>query len=237
MPKKRTRSPKAPSSRVTAQAHRILMISSEMSPFARTGGLGEVLGSLPPALGRLGLEVTVVLPHYGWPERGREADRFTLSVGDYSREIALLEHDIADNVRVVFVDCPELYARDGLYGVGTDEYADNARRFAFLVRAALERSIRRAERPTVVHAHDWHAGLAPVYLRTRYRTHPLLGGVPSVLTIHNLAYQGVFGADWLPRVDLGWDLFTLDRLEYWGQISYLKAGVVFSDLVTTVSPT
>ncbi|MDE3156961.1 MAG: glycogen synthase GlgA [Acidobacteriota bacterium] len=238
MPKKRTPSPRVRSPRPAAPAHRILMIASEMSPFARTGGLGEVLGSLPAALGRLGVDVTVVLPHYGWPERVREADRFTLTVGDYAREVALLEHDVADRVHAVFVDCPELYARDGgLYGFGTDDYPDNARRFAFLARAALERSVRRGERPTVVHAHDWHAGLAPVYLRTIYARHPLLGGVPTVLTIHNLAYQGVFDAGWLPRLDLDWSLFTIDRLEYWGRISFLKAGVVFSDLVTTVSPT
>ncbi len=123
---------------------------------------------------------------------------------------------MADRVRVAFVDCPELYARNGLYGDATGDYPDNARRFAFLARAALERSIRRGERPSVVHAHDWHAGLAPVYLRTMYGAHPLLAGVPTVLTIHNLAYQGLFDPGWLPRLDLDWGLFRVNRLEYLG---------------------
>jgi starch synthase len=104
------------------------------------------------------------------------------------------------------------------------------------VRAALEFAARRGTVPSIVHAHDWQAGLAPVYLRTLYAFHPTLGGTPSVTTIHNLAYQGVFTPDWLPRLDLGWDLFTVDRLEYWHHISFLKGGITDADLITTVSP-
>ena len=232
---KRPPSPKP--SHASGPPRHILMISSEMAPFARTGGLGEVLGSLPPALGRAGLAVTVALPRYGWIEVGAEIDRFALDVGGYVRDVRILEHAIAPRVRALFVDCPDLYARDGVYGRGEEAYPDNPRRFAWLTRAALEHFARTAQRPAVVHAHDWHAGLAPVYLKTRYRRHPVLGGVPTVLTIHNLAYQGVAPADWLPRLDLGSDLFTVDRLEFWGQISFLKGGVVFSDVITTVSPT
>jgi starch synthase len=87
-----------------------------------------------------------------------------------------------------------------------------------------------------VHAHDWQAGLAPVYLKTLYATHPILGRMPSVFTIHNLAYQGLFEGDWLPRLDLGWELFTIDRLEYWRRISFLKSGINYAEMITTVSP-
>jgi starch synthase len=105
-----------------------------------------------------------------------------------------------------------------------------------LVRAAFEYAARR-DPPSVVHAHDWQAGLAPVYLRTLYASHPVLGRTPTVFTIHNLAYQGVVEADWLPRLDLPWDLLSVDRLEYWQKISLLKGGITDADLITTVSPT
>ena len=105
-----------------------------------------------------------------------------------------------------------------------------------LVRAALELPRGAASKPAVVHAHDWQAGLAPVYLKTLYATHPVLGGTPSVFTIHNLAYQGLLDADWLPRLDLGWEQFTVDRLEYWGRISFLKGGINDARIITTVSP-
>ena len=104
-----------------------------------------------------------------------------------------------------------------------------------LVRAALEFAARHGDGPSVVHAHDWQAALAPVYLKTRYATHPVIGGTPSVLTIHNLAYQGLFEPDWLPRLDLPPDLFTPAQLEFWGRISFLKGGINDADIVTTVS--
>src|SRR4029077_12645982 len=138
--------------------------------------------------------------------------------------------------RALLVDCPDLYDRDAIYGVDIAGYPDNARRFAFLVRAALEYVARRSPAPAIVHAHDWQAGLAPVYLKTLYARHPVLGGTPSVFTIHNLAYQGVYESDWLPRLDLGWEQFTIDRLEFYGRISLLKAGIVDAVKITTVSP-
>jgi starch synthase len=105
------------------------------------------------------------------------------------------------------------------------------------VRAALEFAGRSGTRPSVVHAHDWQAGLAPVYLRTLYASHPVLAGTPSVLTIHNLAYQGIFQPDWLPRLDLSWDLLSTERLEYWGKVSFLKGGINDATAITTVSRT
>ena len=133
------------------------------------------------------------------------------------------------------VDIPALYDREGFYGVGSHDHPDNPRRFAALARAAFEAAIVTGFSPDVVHAHDWQGGLAPVYLRTRYATHPVLGGVPSVFTIHNIAYTGACDAGWIPALDLDWDLYTPQALEYWGQVSLLKAGINFSEKVTTVS--
>jgi starch synthase len=145
------------------------------------------------------------------------------------------EVSLAEGANAVLVDCPDLFDREALYGIGNNDYTDNARRFAMLVRAALEFAARRGK-PSIVHAHDWQAGLAPVYLKTMYATHPVLGRTASILTIHNLAYQGLFEPDWLPRLDLPWSLLTIDRLEYWGRISFLKGGINDADLITTVSP-
>ena len=213
----------------------MLIIGSEALPFSKTGGLADVLGALPPALARLGWDATVVLPRYRGGEAGRPAGAFSLTVGGQTHDVALYEAPL-DGARAILVDVPALFDRDGLYGAGNADYPDNPRRFAFLVRAALEYAARAPAAPSVVHAHDWQAALAPVYLKTRYAAHATLAGTPCVFTIHNLAYQGQFEVDWLPRLDLSWDLMGVDALEFWGRISLLKGGINYSELVTTVSP-
>jgi starch synthase len=214
----------------------VLLIASEARPFSKTGGLADVIGALPPALQRLGWDATVVVPRYRGVSAGVLAETFPVSVGGYTREAGFYEAPLEAGARAVLVDCPDLYDRPGLYAADNVDYPDNPRRFAFLVRAALEFVGRRAAGPSVVHAHDWQAGLAPVYLRSLYASHPVLGGTPSVFTIHNLAYQGSFEPDWLPRLDLGWDQFGLDRLEFYGRISFLKGGINDARAITTVSP-
>jgi starch synthase len=211
------------------------MIGSEALPFAKTGGLADVLGALPRALARLGWQVTLVLPKYRGVAVGTPIERFELTVGGYVARAAFFEAALGDGARAVLVDVPDLYDRSDLYGAGGADYADNPRRFGVLVRAAFELAARRGWRPSVVHAHDWQAGLAPVYLNTLYATHPVIGGIPSVFTIHNLAYQGLFEPDWLPRLDLPWHLAAPDRLEFWGKISFLKGGINDARIVTTVS--
>ena len=214
----------------------MLIIGSEAVPFSKTGGLADVLGALPTPLAQLGWDVTLAVPRYRGVSAGTLVDTFPVTVGGYTREIGFYEADLPGGARVLLVDCPSLFDRDSLYGADSTEYPDNPRRFAMLVRAALEYVARRGVPPTVVHAHDWQAALAPVYLKTMYASHPVLGGTPSVFTIHNLAYQGVWEADWLPRLDLGWEHFTIGRLEYWGRISLLKGGVQDAQRITTVSP-
>ena len=215
---------------------RLLLAASEGVPFAKTGGLGDVLGALPPALARLGWDVTLAVPRYRGVTAGSLVDNFPMTVGAYTRDVGFFEAEMRDGARALLIDCPDLFDREALYVVDSTAYSDNPRRFAMLVRAALEFAARRGVAPSVVHGHDWQAGLAPVYLKTLYAAHPVLGGTPSIFTIHNLAYQGLFPADWLPRLDLGWEQFTIDRLEYWGRISFMKGGINDAQTITTVSP-
>ncbi|MSO55335.1 MAG: glycogen synthase GlgA [Acidobacteria bacterium] len=215
----------------------VLMVGSEALPFSKTGGLADVLGALPVALGRLGHRVTLVTPKYrGVQARGSTKTILVPGLGGPISETRIIEQQLAENVKVVLVDRPELYDRESIYGAGGD-YPDNPRRFGFLCRAALEYALQAAETFDVLHGHDWQAGLAAVYLRTRYAAEPRLRGMASVFTIHNLAYQGTFPPDWLAPLELGPELMSIDTLEFWEQMSFLKGGIVFSDLITTVSPT
>lgn len=215
----------------------ILMVGSEALPFSKTGGLADVLGALPLALGKLGHRVTVVTPKYrGVHAQGSSRVIQVSGIGGTVAETRVLEQPLAENVRAVLVDRPELYDRDSLYGAGSD-YPDNPRRFAFLCKAALEYILQSGETFDILHAHDWQAGLAPVYLRTNYADDPRLSGVTTIFTIHNLAYQGNVAPDWLAPIELGPQMLSMDALEYFGQISLLKGGIVFSDSITTVSPT
>src|SRR5262245_13205547 len=136
----------------------VLMIGSEAVPFAKTGGLGDVLGALPPALGRLGWDVTVALPRYRGVSAGTLAARFPVVVGDQTRDIGFFEATFNGGARALLVDCPDLFDRPALYGVDNVDYPDNAFRFAMLARAALEFAARESLPVDVVHAHDWQAG-------------------------------------------------------------------------------
>ena len=215
----------------------ILMVGSEALPFSKTGGLADVLGALPLALGRLGHRVTLVTPKYRHVEaQGTPRTIQVTGIGGAVAETRLIEQPLAENVRAVLVDRPEFFNRDSLYGAGGD-YPDNPRRFAFLCRAALEYALQSGEAFDILHAHDWQAGLAPVYLRTSYADEPRLSGMTAIFTIHNLAYQGNFPPDWLAPLELGPEMLSMDAMEFWGQVSLLKGGIVFSDSITTVSPT
>src|SRR4051812_1984663 len=213
---------------------RVLMVASEAVPFAKTGGLADVIGALPRALVRLGHSVDVVMPRY----RGIEAEpigRIAATLGSMTTDADVLAVT-ADGVRTVFIDRPDYFDRDYLYGASGHDYPDNPERFAFLTQAALTWALDSGRHYDVAHAHDWQAGLLPVQLTQMFRLHRAAQRIPGVFTIHNLAYQGVFDASWLPRLGLPWDLMHVDAIEYWNRISYLKAGINFSRLITTVSP-
>lgn len=203
------------------------MVASEAHPFSKTGGLADVASALPRALGALGHEVILVTPRY-CSGAGVKVGRVGAGAGDLWLEADLYDAPLGDNARALLVDCPPLYDRSGIYGEFNQDYADNAARFAFLSLVALEIA-RRADRPfSVLHGHDWQAGLMPVYAQRR---------LPCVFTIHNLAFQGNFDKSWVPRLGLRWDDFTPEGFEFWDRVSFLKAGIVFADQLTTVSPT
>ena len=213
---------------------RILTVASEAVPFAKTGGLADVIGALPFALSRLGHHVDVVMPRYRGIIDGEPAGGVTVRLGGQVSGAAIWVA-CRERVRMIFVEHPAYFDRDFLYGTAGQDYPDNPERFAFLAVAALEWAASVPDRFDVFHGHDWQAGLVPMLLRTG-RAPAALAQVPSVFTIHNLAYQGVFDASWLPRLGFGWELMRIDALEYWGRISYLKSGLMFSEIITTVSP-
>jgi starch synthase len=215
----------------------VAYVTSEMVPFVKTGGLADVSAALPKALAHLGHRVTVLVPlHRGIDKSGMELrGSVHIPLGGVPRSAAFYATRQGD-VEVIFVEHAPFFDREFPYGIASSDYPDNAQRFAFFARAAIEYFRSRALRPDVFHAHDWQAGLVPVYLKTHYLEDPVLRRVPSVFTIHNLAYQGNFDRAQLGQVDLPWNLGTTEALEFHGDISFLKGGLLFAEMLTTVSP-
>jgi starch synthase len=211
------------------------MVASEALPFAKTGGLADVLGALPKALARLGHHVDVIIPRYRGITVGQPTTPIRVALGGQIDDAHISSIE-TDRLRTIFVGHNTYFDREYLYGAAERDYPDNPERFAFFCQAALNWASSTGLRYDVVHAHDWQAGLVPVLMTRADPTQAALRA-PTVFTIHNLAYQGIFDASWLPRLGLGWELMRVDALEYWGRISYLKGGIMFSDVVTTVSPT
>jgi starch synthase len=217
---------------------RVLMVTSEAAPFVKTGGLGDVLGSLPAALVRRGDEVAVVLPRYRTaeiPHSQRIWYAMPLTLGPHRFTVAI-DEVVLHGVRYLFVDCPPLYERAGVYNEHGVDYGDNAIRFGLLNQAALGVA-RNIFRPGVFHVHDWPASLVPCYLRAGFAGDPTFFGVKCILTIHNLGYQGNFPASTLGDLGLDPSVYHPEGIEFFGRLSFLKAGVVWSDAITTVSPT
>ncbi len=227
---------------------RVLMVTPEAVPFAKTGGLADVAGALPVALASLGCEVRAVMPRY----RQIDARAFGLEQ-IMPREVqqfgnAEIERDIwhrktSDGVDWYFVNAPAYYHREYFYSVGNTDYEDNAERFAFFAQQALQLIKRLRWKPDVIHCHDWQTALVPAYLRNAVKTpmidtrHPFYAGVKTLLTIHNLAYHGQFPKEKLTATGLGRDLYDDGDLEFWGKINYLKAGLLYANQLNTVSRT
>jgi starch synthase len=220
---------------------RVVMAASEAVPYAKTGGLADVVGALPQALQRLGIEVSVVIPAYGSISAQRFAVQptgWTLHVPVSDRTVAagILESVTPAGVRVYLIQADPYFARAGLYGTPDGDFPDNAERFAFFSRAILA-LLSRLGAPDVLHCHDWQTALAPVFLRTDGGRYAALDGTRTVLTVHNLGYQGLFWhLDW-HLLNIDGRYFTPDYLEFFGKINYLKGGIVCADAITTVSPT
>jgi len=214
---------------------KILLVASEGVPYSKTGGLADVIGALPRALHALGHEVMVLLPRYrGNKSKSTLASSVTISLDHELRFPAIVEGAPTGGVRHLFVDDAEFFDRPQFYGDSNGDYPDNAERFAEFSRAAIE-CMKRVWLPDVVHCHDWQTALVPVLLRTQYSKDPAVRSLPVVLTIHNLAYQGVFPATALRRIGLPDSLLSIDALEFYGKVNFLKGGLIFADYLTTVS--
>lgn len=229
--------PSRPKKPAAAASLTVLMVSPEAHPYAHTGGLAEVVAALAEALGRMGHRVTLVVPRYrGVDVAGAHAEPATVRLGARTVAVTFYTGTSRAGVTPVFVDVPELFDRGGLYATDGRDFPDNAWRFAVFSRAALEYARLRGERPTVIHAHDWQTGMVPVFQKMQFSNDPVIGGVPVIFTIHNVAFQGVFPPATLPEIGLGWEVMDVQALEYWGHINYLKGGINFSERLTTVSP-
>ena len=218
----------------------IVFAASEAVPFAKSGGLADVVGALPREIAKLGHEVTVYLPLYAAVRPHLGADpkyairSVTIPFPHGNRFAGIVDGPTDNGVKFCFVDCPEFFDRQGLYGNNGDSYGDNAERFGLFCRAVLE-STKILGVPDVFHVHDWQAALIPVLLRTVYSADPVLKKCCTVLTIHNAGYQGWFPPSTTDQLLLPWDLFTYDKLEHYNTFDFLKGGVVYADALTTVS--
>jgi starch synthase len=221
----------------------IVMIASEAVPFAKTGGLADVAGTLPRTLAALGDNVSLILPFYG---KKTDAKQFgvkplspelevTVPVGGAPIKGKILTAMLGPKVKVYFIAQPVFFNRDELYQTVSGDYPDNAERFIFFSRAAIEAIHALGQKPDIVHVHDWQAALVPVYLKTIYKKYKAFAEARTLLTIHNLGYQGLFPKEDLPLTGLAWDVFTFDHLEYWGKVGFLKGGIMYADAISTVS--
>lgn len=221
------------------EGRKILFVVSEAAPFAKTGGLADVAGSLPRALRQLGHDVQVFLPAYRMVKSGH----VPLSQTGRSVEIRLqgttyraaLKQAVYDEVPFWFIDTPEFFDRDGLYGSVTGDFSDNGLRFGFFCRAVLEAVKLMGFQPDLIHLHDWQTGFLPALLKTSYADQEFFARTRTLLTIHNLGYQGMFPLSLLPELELTEELGTPDGMEYYGRLSILKGGINYADLLTTVS--
>jgi starch synthase len=215
----------------------IIFAASEGVPFSKTGGLADVVGALPRALAALGHQVSVYLPRYRQTKLTEPATvvrSVTVPFDDQYRFASVVSGGSQGGVRFYFVEYPPYFERDPLYGTPAGDYPDNAERFALFSRTVLEAS-KILGVPHIFHSHDWQTALVPVLLRTVYAEDPAFRDVGTVFTIHNMGYQGLFPPDTLPLLMLPWDLFTMSKMEFFGQVNFLKGALTYSDYVTTVS--
>lgn len=219
---------------------KIVFVASEMVPFAKTGGLADVIGALTGEIQALGHEVIAFLPRYRAIDAHKLAlktavENIEIQIGSEREKGKVMSYTLSNGVKVYFIDHPEYYSREQFYGTAQGDYPDNDRRFIFFQRGVLEGLKALGFKSDIIHCHDWQTGLIPVYLKTLYAGDSFFKGTKSVFTIHNLGYQGNFPPDSLPATGLGWDQFKMERLEFYGKASFLKGGLLDADIVSTVS--
>ena len=217
----------------------VAMVTPEAAPFARSGGLADVLGSLPVVLERLGLRVSLIMPAYrcvlqgGFPLKDTGI-RFSVPISSRQEEGNVLKAKLGEAITVYLIQSDKYFDRDYLYGTPEGDYPDNAERFTFFSRAALE--VLKREPAGILHAHDWQSALAIAFLKAQPHLYPQLSKLKTVFTVHNLGFQGLSPAQDWHILNLDGSFFNLHYLEFYGKINFLKGGIVFTDAITTVSP-
>jgi starch synthase len=220
---------------------RILLASSEVYPYSKTGGLADSVGALAKALAQAGHEVAVVTPLYRggrnhFPQMQPVDWRFDLPLGPKLCNAGLLLIEPAERLRVYFIDKPEYFDRASLYSENGADYWDNAERFIFFSKCIVHLARYLPSKPEIVHIHDWHTGLVPMMISQQAETAEWTGAPKVCLTIHNLAYQGVFPSGTFALTNLPASQFNSQGPEFYGQLNCLKAGIASADFITTVSP-
>ncbi|NTW50606.1 MAG: glycogen synthase, partial [Chlorobiales bacterium] len=221
---------------------KVAIAASECFPFAKTGGLADVVGALPKALQQMGHDVIVIMPKYSSIDTVQHNIHLFMGqmgvwMGD-TLEWCCVYRTVMEGVQIFFIEFNTYFDRAGLYhDAHHEDYADNPKRFAFLSRASLQLCKDIGFDADIFHAHDWQTALIPAYLKVWHWNDPVLGKAASVLTIHNIGYQGVYGLEHYDYIGLQWSNFTADKLEDHGRINFLKGGIYYADVVNTVSPT
>lgn len=218
----------------------VVMVAPEAVPFAKTGGLADVVGALPKALAALGHRVSVIMPRYPTVERAvrsleKVQDDLVVPMGSSTEHAAVWSAKLAPKIPVYFIDHQGYFGRDYLYTTADGDYPDNAQRFAFFTKAALAACRELALAPDILHCHDWQSALLPAYVKAMAPHDATFATVGSLLTIHNIAYQGLFAPEAMEFLQLPPETYSPDGLEFYGQVSFLKAGIVYADLINTVS--
>ena len=223
----------------------VVHLTAELAPYARTGGLGEAVATLARFQARAGIPVVIFLPYYREVARRHppvtplgEPIRFV--VAGRTETVELLETTLpgpGPHPRIVFLNVPQYFDRDGIYGDARGDYGDNARRWACFCLGALAALPRVMDGACVVHAHDWHAALAPVYLRTWFARDPWYAQHGATVSVHNAGFQGHFPTATMGELGLPWETYNVHQLEWYNRVNLLKGGMAFADAVVTVSPT
>jgi starch synthase len=215
----------------------ILIASSEAVPFAKTGGLADVAGSLHKEFNKIGHNANIILPFYRRIKQNFIVNDLGLEINVPVGESNFKAKVFSYNNNCYFVKCDELFDRDELYGTPQGDYEDNSIRFIFFSRCILEVCKKLDFKPDIIHCNDWQTGLVPLYLKTIYKNDYFFKDTATVLTIHNIGYQGLFPASDMSKIGIGWEYFNPDGIEFYGKINFLKAGIISADIINTVSKT
>jgi starch synthase len=224
---------------------KVLLASAEVEPFAKTGGLADVAGALPKELKKLGVDIKIIMPKYKLVDKYLNSnnikpelvlENLNFNIENRQEVCNVFKIKTQENIEVFFIDNSQYFDRSGIYGDKNGDYPDNSLRFSCFCAGVLEALKKIDWMPDIIHCNDWHTALIPFYLEIIYKNDKNLKHLKTIYSIHNLAYQGLFSPLYLPELGIPKSEFTMDKLEFYDQISLMKAGIIYSDIITTVSP-